>query len=35
MFAKKNNVAVKKIYSKGEFPLKQNMNLNKLSKAIK
>tara|TARA_B110000967_G_C18856045_1_gene547284 strand:+ start:121 stop:816 length:696 start_codon:yes stop_codon:yes gene_type:complete len=34
-FAKKNNANVKKIYSKGEFPLNQNMNLNKLYKALK
>ena len=33
-FAKKNNANVKKIYSKGEFPLNQNMNLNKLNKII-
>ena len=31
-FAKKDNNTVKKIYSKGEFPLNQNMNLNKLYK---
>ena len=34
-FAKKNNANVKKIYSKGEFPLNQDMNLNKLNKIIK
>ena len=34
-FAKKNNANVKKIYSKGESPLNQNMNLNKLYKALK
>jgi len=34
-FEKKNNANVKKIYSKGEFPLNQNMNLNKLYKALK
>ena len=34
-FAKKYKKNVKKIFSKGEFPLKQNMNLNKLYKAIK
>jgi dTDP-4-dehydrorhamnose reductase len=34
-FAKKNNYNIKKIYSKGEFPLNQNMNLNKLNKNIK
>jgi dTDP-4-dehydrorhamnose reductase len=34
-FAKKNNTNIKKIYSKGEFPLNQNMNLNKLYKALK
>ena len=34
-FAKKNNNNVKKIYSKGEFPLNQNMNLNKLYKTLK
>ena len=31
-FAKKYNNKVKKIFSKGEFPLKQNMNLNKFNK---
>ena len=31
-FAKKNSKNVKKIFSKGEFPLMQNMNLNKISK---
>ena len=34
-FAKKNNLNVKKMYSKGEFPLNQNMSLNKLNKALK
>ena len=34
-FAKKNNANVKKIYSKGEFPLNQNMNLNKLYKILR
>lgn len=34
-FAKKSNKKIKKIYSKGEFPLKQNMNLNKLYSDIK
>ena len=34
-FAKKNNCQVKKIYSKGEFPLNQNMNLNKLYKILR
>ena len=34
-FAKKNNNNIKKIYSKGEFPLNQNMNLNKLYKVLK
>jgi len=29
-FAKKYNKNIKKLFSKGEFPLKQNMNLNKL-----
>ena len=31
-FAKKNSKNVKKIFSRGEFPLMQNMNLNKISK---
>ena len=31
-FAKKNNTNIKKIFSKGEFPLMQSMNLNKISK---
>ena len=31
-FAKKNNNNIKKIFSKGEFPLMQNMNLSKISK---
>ena len=34
-FVKKNNDKVEKKYSKGEFPLNQNMNLNKLYKSIK
>ena len=31
-FAKESNKNIKKIFSKGEFPLNQNMNLNKLLK---
>ena len=31
-FAKKTNRDIKKIYSKGEFPLNQNMNLKKIYK---
>jgi dTDP-4-dehydrorhamnose reductase len=31
-FAKKNNLFIKKKISKGEFPLRQDMNLNKLKK---
>ena len=34
-FVKKNNKKISKIFSKGEFPLKQDMNLNKLKKNIK
>ena len=34
-FAKKNNLKIKKKYSKGEFPLNQNMSLEKLYKALK
>jgi dTDP-4-dehydrorhamnose reductase len=34
-FAKKYKKNIKKLFSKGEFPLKQNMNLNKLYKNIK
>jgi dTDP-4-dehydrorhamnose reductase len=34
-FAKKYKKNIKKMYSKGEFPLKQNMNLEKISKSIK
>ena len=34
-FAKKNNPYIKKIYSAGEFPLNQDMNLKKLNKAVK
>ena len=33
-FVSKNNKNIKKIYSKGEFPLNQNMNLDKLNKII-
>ena len=34
-FAKEKGIRVKKKYSKGEFPLNQNMNLQKLYKAVK
>jgi dTDP-4-dehydrorhamnose reductase len=34
-FARRENKNVKKIYSKGEFPKKMNMNLNKLKKILK
>jgi len=34
-FAKKENIKVKKIYSKGIFPLNQDMNLNKIKKIVK
>jgi dTDP-4-dehydrorhamnose reductase len=34
-FAKKDNLNIKKIYSKGEFPINQNMNLKKLYKTLK
>jgi len=34
-FAKRKKNNIKKLFSKGEFPLKQNMNLNKLYKNIK
>ncbi len=34
-FAKKLNKKIKKKYSKGEFPLKQNMNLSKLKSLTK
>ena len=34
-FAKIENKNVKKIFSKGEFPKKMNMNLNKLKKILK
>jgi len=34
-FAKKNNPKVKKIFSKGEFPKRMDMNLKKLKKIIK
>lgn len=34
-FAKKNNKNIKKIYSKGEFPKRMDMSLNKLKKIIK
>ena len=33
-FVKKNKKDIKKTFSKGEFPLKQNMNLIKLNKVI-
>ena len=34
-FGVKENRKIKKIYSKGEFPLKQDMNLSKLKKYLK
>ena len=34
-FAKKNNKKIKKIFSKGEFPKRTDMNLQKLKKIIK
>jgi dTDP-4-dehydrorhamnose reductase len=34
-FAKKSNKKIKKIYSKGEFPLRTDMSLSKLKKIIK
>ena len=34
-FAKKYNNKIKKKFSKGEFPLKQSMNLNKLNQIVK
>ena len=34
-FAKKENKRIKKIYSKGEFPKRTDMNLDKLKKIIK
>ena len=34
-FAKKDNKVLKKIYSKGEFPLNQDMNLKKMKKLLK
>ena len=34
-FAKKYNKNIKKIFSKGEFPLKQDMNLSKVNKILK
>lgn len=34
-FVKKDNNKIRKIYSNGGFPLKQNMNLNKLYKNLK
>ena len=34
-FAKKNNKKIKKIFSKGEFPKRTDMNLKKLRKLIK
>jgi dTDP-4-dehydrorhamnose reductase len=33
-FAKKNNKNIQKIYSKGEFPKRMDMSLNKLKKII-
>tara|TARA_B100001093_G_C26838111_1_gene1019265 strand:+ start:912 stop:1601 length:690 start_codon:yes stop_codon:yes gene_type:complete len=33
-FAKKNNKKIKKIFSKGEFPKRTDMNLNKLKKIM-
>ena len=33
-FAKKYNKSIKKIYSKGEFPKKIDMNLSKIKKII-
>ena len=34
-FAKQNNKNVKKIFSKGEFPKKMDMNLSKLKRLVK
>jgi dTDP-4-dehydrorhamnose reductase len=34
-FAKKKNKKIKKIFSKGEFPKRTDMNLNKLKKMLK
>ncbi|MDA8618628.1 sugar nucleotide-binding protein [Candidatus Pelagibacter bacterium] len=34
-FAKKSNKKIKKIYSKGEFPLRTDMSLSKLKKILK
>ena len=34
-FAKKYNKGIKKIFSKGEFPLRTDMNLGKLKKTLK
>ena len=34
-FAKKNNNKVSKIFSKGEFPLRMDMDLKKLNKILK
>ena len=34
-FAKKNKKSIKKIFSKGEFPKRTDMNLNKLKKIFK
>ena len=34
-FIRKKNKNIKKKFSKGEFPLKQDMNLDKLNKIIK
>ena len=33
-FAKKNNKSISKIYSKGEFPKRTDMNLEKLKKIL-
>ena len=33
-FAKKYNIKIKKIFSKGEFPLNQDMSLNKINKIL-
>ena len=34
-FAKKDNKKIKKVFSKGEFPKRTDMNLKKLNKLIK
>ena len=34
-FAKKYNKKIKRIYSRGEFPKRTDMNLNKLKKLLK